>query len=85
MSSGLLYLHSSDRFISNVRGVWLVLFLPYYIEIPVFNANIVDPDPQGSDAAYCGRGLIWVYTFCQWPIYGTLGLNGLMCCGIKGF
>ena len=25
-------------------GVWLDLLLPYFIEIPVFNANSVDPD-----------------------------------------
>ena len=24
------------------------------------------------------RHLVWVYTFCQCPFYGTLGLNGLI-------
>ena len=43
MPNGLLYLHSS---ISNIRGVWLflLLLLPFFIEIPVFNSNSEDPD-----------------------------------------
>ena len=44
---------------------WLLL---YFIEIPVFNANSVDPD----------QTLHWVYTVCQCPFYGTLGINGLI-------
>ena len=51
MPNGLLYLQSSDRSISNIRGVWLVLLLPCFIEIPVFNANSVDPDQTPRTAS----------------------------------
>ena len=44
----------------------LVSFLsPCFIYIPALNANSVDPDQMWH--------LIWVYTVCQCPIYGTLG------------
>ena len=51
MPNGLLYLHSSDWYISNIRGVWLVLLLPCFIQIPVFNANSVDPNQTPHTAA----------------------------------
>ena len=51
MPNGLLYFHSSDRCISNIRGVSLVLLLPCFIEILVFNANSVDPDQTPRSAA----------------------------------
>ena len=51
MPNGLLYLHSSDRSISNIRSVWLVLLLPCFIEILVFNANSADPDQTPRFAA----------------------------------
>ena len=31
--------------ISSRRGNWIVCILPCFNEIPVFNANSVDPDP----------------------------------------
>ena len=52
MPNGLFYLSSSDRSISNIRGVKFGFFLlPCFIEIPVFNANIVDPDLTPRSAA----------------------------------
>ena len=51
MPSGLLYLHSPDWSISNIRGVWLVLLLSCFKQIPVFNANNVDPDQTPRSAA----------------------------------
>ena len=44
MSNGLCYLNSLDRSISNRRGVWLILLLLCFIEIPILNPKIVDPD-----------------------------------------
>ena len=51
MLDGLFYLHSSDRSISNIRGVWLAFITSMFIEIPVFNANSVDPDQTPHSAA----------------------------------
>ena len=48
------------------------LLLQCFIEIPVFNANSVDPDQTLHSV-----GLIWVYTICQCPFYRMLGINGL--------
>ena len=45
MPNGLFYLHSSDWSIFNIRGIFeQFLLTPCFIEIPVFNANNVDPD-----------------------------------------
>ena len=44
MPSGIFYLKSLDRSNSNRRGSVYFLLLPCFIEIPVFNANRVDPD-----------------------------------------
>ena len=41
----------------------------FFIEIPVFNANSIDP---------VLRRLIWVYTVCQCAFYRSLGINGLI-------
>ena len=46
MPNGLFYLHSSDRSISNIRGIWLV----FIISSSVFNAS-VDPDQTQHFAA----------------------------------
>ena len=51
MPNGFLYLYSSDWSISNIRGVWVVLLLQCFIEIPVFNTNSVDPDQVPRTAA----------------------------------
>ena len=40
-----------DWSISNRMDGWLVLVLPYFIEIPVINANCVDPDQTLHSAA----------------------------------
>ena len=69
MPSGLFFFNSLDRSISSKRGVWLVLLLPWFTDIPLFNANSVDPDQTPR--------LIWVYAVCQCPFYGKLDLNGL--------
>ena len=51
MSNGLLYRYSSDQFISHIRGVWLSLLLPRFIEIPVIYANSEEPDQTPRFAA----------------------------------
>ena len=51
MLSGLFYLESLDKSISNIRGVWLVFLLPRYTEIPVLIANSVDADQTPQNAA----------------------------------
>ena len=48
--------------IEEVSG-WF-LSLSYLTEIPVVNANSVDPDQ------------IWIYTVFQCPFYGLIGING---------
>ena len=69
MPSGIFYLKSLDWSNSNRSGSGKFLLLPCFIEIPVFYVNSVDPDQT--------LHLIWVYTVCQCPFNGTLGLNGL--------
>ena len=52
MLSGLSFLNSLDRSLSNKRGVWLVLLQYYcFIEIPIFRANSEDPDQTPRSAA----------------------------------
>ena len=51
MVSGPFHLLTLDRTISNVRDVWSVLLLSGLIEIPIFNANSVDPDQMPHTAA----------------------------------
>ena len=65
LPNGHLYLHSSDRSISNIRGFWLVFFVPCFIEIPVFNANNVDPDQTPRTAA-SDLGLHFLRLFHLW-------------------
>ena len=48
--SGLVCLNSLDRSISNRKGVWLFLLL-CFVEIPVRNANTVDPDQTPRSVA----------------------------------
>ena len=47
----------------------LFLVLPIIIEIHVFNVNSVDPGQM--------LHLIWLYTVCQDPFSGMLGINAL--------
>ena len=81
MPSGFFYFNSLDRFISYIRGVWLVLI------IVMFCRNIL---------TLCDLWrLIWVYIVCQCPsnqdtvssgstlfasvpFWGALGLYGLI-------
>ena len=52
MPSGLSYLNFLEKSISNGRGVWIVSFIcPCFIEIPVLNANSVDPDQTPRSVA----------------------------------
>ena len=44
MASGLFYLKSLNRSISNRRGFWVIFIIPCFIEIRIFNAYSVDPD-----------------------------------------
>ena len=43
---------SLDRSISNFRSVSFVLILPFIREIPVFNANGLDPDQTPRSAGF---------------------------------
>ena len=45
---------------SNEGVSYLFLLLPYFVEIPAFNANSVDPDQTRVL-----RPLVWVYTVCH--------------------
>ena len=49
-------------------NVFLLLLLPCFVERSELNAKSVDPDQTQLS-------LIWVYTSCQCPIYGTQGIN----------
>ena len=54
MPNGLFYFNILDKSFSNRRGVWLVFFFYYYhvfLEVPVLNANSVDPDQMSHSAA----------------------------------
>ena len=52
MPSGLSQLNFLDRFISSRMGFWVVFLLSSCcIEIPVSNANSVDPDQTPHSAA----------------------------------
>ena len=51
MPSGLFYLSSLDQSISSLRSVWSVFIITMFIEMPVVNANIVDPDQTLRSAA----------------------------------
>ena len=63
MPRGCFYLNSLDWSISSKRVAWLVLLLRWFTEIPVINANSVDPDQTPRL-----RRLIWIYAVCQCPI-----------------
>ena len=63
---------------SSIVALWTVptegisdyfLSLPYFTEMCAFNINSVDPD-QTLQNATCDL----VYTVCQCPFYGTLGI-----------
>ena len=51
MPNEISYLRVLDWSISNRRDVWLVLLVPCFKEIPVFNANSLDPDQTPRSAA----------------------------------
>ena len=55
---------------SHTEGVFSLFLLSFIIEMHVLNANIVDPDQMP-----CSARLIWVYTVCQCPVYGTPGVH----------
>ena len=43
-----------------IRGVWLVSLWPCFIEIPVFNANSVDPDQTSDPGLHClPMSILW--------------------------
>ena len=69
MPSALFYINSRDRSISNTRSFWLVLLLPCFKAIPDKMQTVMTLIRR--------RMLIWVYTVCQCPFYGSLGINGL--------
>ena len=51
MPSEHFYLNTLDWSISSRKCVWLVLLLPCFIKIPIFNANSVDPDQMPCSVA----------------------------------
>ena len=51
MPSGLFQLNSLDQSISSLRGVCQFSLLSGFIEMPVVNANNVDPDQMLRSAA----------------------------------
>ena len=52
--------------------VWFVFYFHHFTELPVFNANSVDPE-QTPHSVASDQGL----SCFQCPFYGTLGINGL--------
>ena len=74
MPNGLIYLNLLDRCISSGRDVLFVYIITIFIEIAVFNANNVDLD-QTRQNALSGQNRVW--TVCQCPFNGTLGVNVL--------
>ena len=72
MPSGIFYLDFLDRSISYIWGVWLVIIISCFVEIPERNANSVDPDQTPRSAASDQRLHCLPLSF-----YRTLGLNGL--------
>ena len=56
MPHGPVYVHTSDGSSTNFIGGLIVLVLPCFIEIPVLNANNVDPD-QTTHTAVSDLGL----------------------------
>ena len=63
---------------SLLKGIWYRFLLFFIKEIPVRNANSVDSD----QTRFLWR-LIRVYTVCQYPFGGTLGIHGLFDCMIQ--
>ena len=51
MPSGIFYLNSLDQPISSLRAVWSILIITCFIEMPVVNANSVDPDQTPRSVA----------------------------------
>ena len=64
-SGGLFYNKSLDRSISNSRVSGYFLLLLYFIEIPLFNADSIDPGQMPRSVI-----LIWACTVCQLPFGG---------------
>ena len=63
MPNGFFYLHSFDRSISNVRGVWLYFINRPFIESPLLNINSVHPDQTPRFASFLWDArLKWVKT-----------------------
>ena len=52
MLSGLFHINYLDKYISNIRSVWLVSLLPCFIAVPVLNADRVDPDQTPHSVAF---------------------------------
>ena len=72
MPSGLFYLKSLDRSISNRRGVWVVFIITIFFRNSYILCKQCWP---WSDAAFCG---VWSGStvFANVSFYGTLGING---------
>ena len=70
MPNGIFYLHSSDKPIFNIRGVWLVFIATKFYRNSCFDANSVDRDHAASDF-----GLHYVPMSLLWDAIGLNGLN----------
>ena len=79
MPSGLLCLKSLSPSISNRKGVWIVFFI-ITISYRIFCIQYKQCRRR-SDAAK-PRRLMWAYTVCHCPFYGTLGIYGLKLRGL---
>ena len=71
-SSGFFYLNYLGRIISKRRGVWSIIIINVLTEIPVFNANIVEPD----QTPYSSASDLLLHCLSM-SLLGSLGINGL--------
>ena len=74
MPNRLFYLNFLDRSISYIRDFWSVFIITMFLKELL---NLMQ-EVYTLIRRRVLRHLIWVYTVCQCPIYGTLGLNGLI-------
>ena len=71
MPSGFFYLNILDRFISYIKGDWLKFIIVMFCRHNLMQTVLTLIRRRVL------RRLIWVYTVCQCPVYGTLGLYAL--------
>ena len=85
MPSRLYYLSSLDDSISMIRDVWVVIFLSAcFIDIPVLNANSVDPD-QTPHCAASDLGIHCLPISNLWDVRLKWVNMFAVCIGLFGF